>query len=247
MKLYRLGEARDPVIQELKEKRADQRRSRSCSATTAGAGRWCARRSPSQKAYSTTATKIARRDERSSTAKRPSSRRGRAVVLTRDGWIKRVRELKGPVPTVPPQTGRRRGAFVLGGSLREPGPDPATSEAYVTRFNDVPSETGYAIRSRSCSSSTTMSAVGALSLDPAFPGRKSSGISRSGTGCASRWRLTRGLHQGGRRFARPAKEDELTVWSPGRQGFLAVVTENAYPLSPSQGVNELAGPVAGSA
>src|SRR5438445_13638130 len=64
------------------------------------------------------------------------------VVLTRDGWIKRVRELKDPS-----QTRVREGdevAFVLGGSLKSNLVVFSNfGTAYVTRFNDVPASTGY--------------------------------------------------------------------------------------------------------
>jgi len=88
--------------------------------------------------------------------------------------------------------------------------------------------------------------VGALSLDPRLQRpEKLLGISRGGYGL--RFALaphTEVSTRAGRRFARPAKDDELVGVVPVEdKDFLAVVTENAYALvTKAKDVNELAGP-----
>jgi DNA gyrase subunit A len=168
------------------------------------------------------------------------------VVLTRDGWIKRVRELKDPS-----QTRVREGdevAFVLGGSLKSNLVVFSNfGTAYVTRFNDIPASTGYGDPVQKLFKfDDNERVVGALSLDARLPRpEKLLGISRAGYGL--RFALaphTEVSTRAGRRFARPAKDDELLGVVPVEdKDFLAVVTENAYALvTKAKEVNELAGP-----
>ena len=168
------------------------------------------------------------------------------VVLTRDGWIKRVRELKDPS-----QTRVREGdevSFVLGGSLKSNLVLFSNfGTAYVTRFNDVPPSTGYGDPVQKLFKfDDNERVVGALSLDKRLERPdKLLGLSRGGYGL--RFALaphTEVSTRAGRRFARPAKDDELIGVVPvDDKDLLAVVTESAYALvTKAKEVNELAGP-----
>jgi len=251
MKLYRLAKLEILVIEkELKEKRSEQRRLKELLGNERG--RWAVVReeiAEIQKAYSDKRrTKIggAGSEEVEYSEEAFIADEDAQVVLTRDGWIKRVRELKDPS-----QTRVREGdevAFVLGGSLKSNlAVFSNFGTAYVTRFNDVPASTGYGDPVQKLFKfDDNERVVGALSLDPRLPRpEKLLGISRNGYGL--RFALaphTEASTRAGRRFARPAKEDELIGVVPVEdKDFLAVVTENAYALvTKAKEVNELAGP-----
>jgi len=251
MKLYRLAKLEILVIEkELKEKRSEQRRLKELLGNERG--RWTVVRdeiAEIQKAYSDKRrTKIggAGSEEVEYSEEAFIADEDAQVVLTRDGWIKRVRELKDPS-----QTRVREGdevAFVLGGSLKSNLVVFSNfGTAYVTRFNDVPASTGYGDPVQKLFKfDDNERVVGALSLDPRLPRpEKLLGISRGGYGL--RFALaphTEVSTRAGRRFARPAKEDELIGVVPVEEkDFLAVVTENAYALvTKAKEVNELAGP-----
>src|SRR5437899_10494796 len=145
MKLYRLARLEILVIQkELKEKRAEQRRLKELLGNDRS--RWAVVRdeiAEIQKAYADKRrTKIggAGSEEVEYSEEAFIADEDAQVVLTRDGWIKRVRELKDPS-----QTRVREGdevAFVLGGSLKSNLVVFSNfGTAYVTRFNDVPAST----------------------------------------------------------------------------------------------------------
>src|SRR5216684_2348995 len=158
------------------------------------------------------------------------------VVLTRDGWLKRVREMKDPS-----STRLREGdevLAVLAGSLKSNLVLFSNfGTAYVTRFNDIPASTGYDDQER---------VVGGLSLDPRLPRpEKLVGVSRRGYGL----RFPLAPHaelstRAGRRYARPGKDDELIGVVPAEdRDLLAVVTQSSHALvCKVKEVNELAGP-----
>jgi DNA gyrase subunit A len=251
MKLYRLAKLEILVIEkELKEKRSEQRRLKELLGNDRG--RWAVVReeiAEIQKAYSDKRrTKIggAGSEEVEYSEEAFIADEDAQVVLTRDGWIKRVRELKDPS-----QTRVREGdevAFVLGGSLKSNLVVFSNfGTAYVTRFNDIPASTGYGDPVQKLFKfDDNERVVGALSLDKRVPRpEKLLGISRGGFGL--RFALaphTEASTRAGRRFARPAKEDELIGVVPVEdRAFLAVVTEDAYALvTKAKDVNELAGP-----
>jgi DNA gyrase subunit A len=251
MKLYRLAKLEILVIEkELKEKRSEQRRLKQLLGNDRG--RWTVVReeiAEIQKAYSDKRrTKIggAGSEEVEYSEEAFIADEDAQVVLTRDGWIKRVRELKDPS-----QTRVREGdevAFVLGGSLKSNLVLFSNfGTAYVTRFNDVPPSTGYGDPVQKLFKfDDNERVVGALSLDKRLSRpEKLLGLSRGGYGL--RFALaphTEVSTRAGRRFARPAKEDELVGVVPvDDKDFLAVVTESAYALvTKAKEVNELAGP-----
>ena len=168
------------------------------------------------------------------------------VVLTRDGWVKRVREMKDPSTTR-----LREGdevMAVLAGSLKSNLVFFSNfGSAYVTRVNDVPASTGYGDPIQKLFKfDDGERVVGALSLDPRLPRPELMiGVSRRGYGL--RFPLaphTEASTRSGRRYARPGEGDELVGVVPvGPKDLLAVVTEHARALvTKAAEVNELAGP-----
>ena len=168
------------------------------------------------------------------------------VVLTRDGWIKRMREVKDPA-----QTRLREGdevTAVLAGSLKS-NLVLFTNQgtAYVTRFNDVPASTGYGDPVQKLFKfDDGERVVGALSLDNRLrvPERMVA-VSKQGFGL--RFALSAHLEvstRAGRRYARPGGEDEIVgVMPAGDKDLLAVLSEKTCALvCRVSDVNELSGP-----
>src|SRR5438067_4026565 len=250
MKLYRLAKLEILVIEkELKEKRAEQRRLKELLGNDRS--RWAVVReeiTAIQKEYGDKRrTKIggAGSEEVEYSEEAFIADEDATVVLTRDGWIKRVRELKDPS-----QTRTREGdevAFVLGGSLKSNLVVFSNfGTAYVTRFNDVPPSTGYGDPVQKLFKfDDNERVVGALSLDPRLP-RPEELLAVSRRGYGLRFALaphTELSTRAGRRFARPAKEDELLGVVPVKdRDLLAVVTQKSHTLvTKAMEVNELAG------
>ena len=168
------------------------------------------------------------------------------VILTRDGWVKRVREVRDPQ-----STRLREGdevMAVLAGSLRSSIVFFSNfGTAYVTRFNDIPPSTGYGDPVQKLFKfDDGEKVIGALSLDGRLPvPEKLVSISKRGYGL----RFAIASHsevstRSGRRYARPAPDDELIGIAPAKDGDnLAVVTEqSAVLICKVDEVNELAGP-----
>ena len=168
------------------------------------------------------------------------------VVITRDGWVKRVREMKDPA-----STRLREGdevLSVLAGSLKSSLVLFSNfGTAYVTRFNDVPASTGYGDPVQKLFKFDDQErVVGGLSLDPRLPRpEKLVGVSKRGYGL----RFPLAPHaeistRAGRRYAKPGKEDELIGVAPAAdRDLLAVVTQSSHALiCKVKDVNELAGP-----
>ncbi len=169
------------------------------------------------------------------------------VVLSRDGWVKRVRELKDPT-----QTRLREGdevVAVLAGSLKSNLVFfSSAGAAYVTRFNDIPASTGYGDPVQKLFKFDDHErVVGALSLDKRLEApEKMIGISKRGYGL----RFALAAHteistRAGRRYARPGKSgDEIIGVAPcGDRDLVAVVTEKTNALvCKANEINELSGP-----
>ncbi|HEY1906580.1 MAG TPA: DNA gyrase subunit A, partial [Myxococcaceae bacterium] len=168
------------------------------------------------------------------------------VVLSRDGWVKRVREIKDP-STTRLREGDEVMAVVAGSLKSNLVFFSNFGSAYVTRFNDVPASTGYGDPVQKLFKfDDGERVVGALSLDPRMPRPELMiGVSRRGYGL--RFPLaphTEASTRSGRRYARPGDGDELVGVVPvGPRDLLAVVTEHARALvTKASEVNELAGP-----
>ncbi len=168
------------------------------------------------------------------------------VIITRDGWVKRVREVKDPA-----QTRLREGdevMTVLAGSLKSSLVLFSNfGTAYVIRFNDVPPSSGYGDPVQKLFKfDDGERVIGGLSLDPRLPRpEKMVAVSKGGFGL--RFALeahTEVSTRAGRRYARPAPEDELIgISGAGEKDLLAVVTEKTFALvCRVNEVNELAGP-----
>ncbi|MBX5482200.1 MAG: DNA topoisomerase IV subunit A [Myxococcaceae bacterium] len=168
------------------------------------------------------------------------------VVITRDGWVKRLRELKDPS-----STRLREGdevMAVLSGSLRSNLVLFSNfGTAYVTRFNDVPASTGYGEPVQKLFKFDDRERiVSALSLDKRLPVPEKL-IAVSAKGYGLRFALaphTEVSTRAGRRYARPAEGDELVGVQPvGDKDRLVVVTRKTCALvCPASEVNELSGP-----
>ncbi len=170
------------------------------------------------------------------------------VVITRDGWIKRVREIKDPA-----QTRLREGdavTHVLAGSLR--GNLVLFTNfgtAYVTRFNDVPASTGYGDPVQKLFKfDDGEHIIFGLSLDARLP-RPDKLLAISKQGLSLRFGLaahTEISTRAGRRFARPAEGDELGFVIPVSDAdgqLLGLVSERGHAIVfPLAEVNELSGP-----
>ena len=168
------------------------------------------------------------------------------VVLTRDGWVKRVRELKDPT-----STRMREGdelMAVLSGSLKSNVVFFSNlGTAYVTRFNDIPASTGYGDPMQKLFKfDDGERIVGAVTLDKRLPQpEKLVAVSKRGFGL----RFVLAPHaevstRAGRRYARPPTGDELIGVRPCEEkDLLAVVTRKTFALvCKVNEVNELAGP-----
>ena len=169
------------------------------------------------------------------------------VVLTRDGWVKRVKEIKDPATTR-----LREGdevMAVLSGSLKSNLVFFSNlGTAYVTRFNDVPPSTGYGDPVQKLFKfDDNERVVGAMSLDPRLPKKPEKMVAVSARGFGLRFALathTEVSTRAGRRYARPPQGDELIgVQGAGDKDLLAVVSEKTNALvCKVEEVNELAGP-----
>jgi len=168
------------------------------------------------------------------------------VVITRDGWVKRVRELKDPT-----STRMREGdeiMAVISGSLKSNLVFfSSAGTAYVTRFNDVPASTGYGDPVQKLFKfDDGERVVGALSLDARLPiPERLIAVSKKGFGL--RFALEphkEASTRAGRRFARPPAGDEIIGVAPcGDRDLLAVVSKKTFALvCKANEINELSGP-----
>jgi DNA gyrase subunit A len=251
MKLYRLAKLEIVVIEkEAREKRAERKKLKELLGSDRA--RWAVVREEIQeirKKYADARrTRIggARTEEVEYSEEAFIADEDAHVVLSRDGWMKRVREIKDPS-----QTRVREGdevAFVLAGSLKSNLVLFSNfGTAYVTRFNDVPPSTGYGDPVQKLFKFDDRErVVGALSLDARLPQpEKMIAVSRRGYGL--RFALaphTELSTRAGRRFSKPAKDDEILGVVPvGDRDRLAVVTEKSHWLViKANELKELAGP-----
>jgi DNA gyrase subunit A len=155
------------------------------------------------------------------------------VVVTRDGWLKRVRELKDPS-----QTRTREGdevLWVLPGSTKEKVIFVTNrGSAYVIRINDIAPSTGYGDPAQKYFKfGDGERIVAAYTLDPRahYPGVKEAGgpaqllaVTRRGFGL----RFAMSAHvevttKVGRRYARPQDGDEVIGVVPTSDSDIVVV------------------------
>ena len=168
------------------------------------------------------------------------------VVLTRDGWVKRVRELKDPS-----QTRLRDGdevVAVLAGSTKENVVFFSNlGSAYVTRMNDIPPSTGYGDPvQKFFKFRDGERVVSALSLD-ARNGTIENMVAVSRNGYGLRFALEphrEASTRSGRKFARTAEGDDMVAVLPAEdRDVVCVVTERAHVLlCNAEDINLLANP-----
>jgi DNA gyrase subunit A len=152
------------------------------------------------------------------------------VVLTRDGWLKRVRELKDPQATR-----LREGdevAVVLAGSTKE-GIVFFTNygSAYVCRVNDVPPSTGYGDPIQKLFKfDDGERVVAALSLDPRIRPREENLLAITAKGSGFRFALAGHVEvstRTGRKFARPAEGDDVVGVRPAAEDSIVILATAA--------------------
>jgi DNA gyrase subunit A len=155
------------------------------------------------------------------------------VVITRDGWIKRVRELKDPA-----QTRTREGdevMFVLPGSTKEKVIFFTNrGSAYVIKINDIAATTGYGDPAQKYFKfADGERVVSAMTLDPrAMVPPMLLAVSRNGFGL--RFAIAGHLDvttKAGRRYAKPAEGDEiLGVVACNDTDIVAAATRDGHVL-----------------
>ncbi len=168
------------------------------------------------------------------------------VVVTRDGWIKRLREVKDPS-----STRLREGdavMAVLPGSTKEHVAFFTNyGTAYVMRINDVPATSGYGDPAQKFFSfKDGERIIAAITLDPrALPPDELLAVSAKGFGQRfSSEPYQSATTRAGRKYARPAKEDELVgVVGVAPTDVVVVATRKGHTLACSaEEINKLENP-----
>ena len=156
------------------------------------------------------------------------------VILSRDGWLKRVREVKDLSATR-----LREGDGILAvvrGSTKEPiAIFSNLGSAYVIRINDVPASTGYGEPVQKLFNFRDGErVVGALAVSEksAPKGTLAVAVGKGGFGLRFNLDAHRELStRAGRRFSKPAEGDEIVgVLPAGDKDVLCVVTSDARAL-----------------
>jgi DNA gyrase subunit A len=168
------------------------------------------------------------------------------VVLSRDGWIKRVRELKDPKST------RLRDGdevmAVLAGSTRENAVFFTNQgSAYVMRINDVPPSTGYGDPAQKLFKFKDQERiVAAYSLDPrAMVPACLLAVSARGYGLRFDIEPHKQVStRSGRKYARPGTGDEMVAVVPVSPGdAVAVATRTGHAMTvKADEINKLENP-----
>jgi DNA gyrase subunit A len=169
------------------------------------------------------------------------------VVLTRDGWVKRVRELKDVG-----STRTREGdevMVVLGGNTKTPVAFFTNyGSAYVCRIVDIPPSTGYGDPVQKLFKfKDGERVVAALSLDARFRPKEEHLVAISKNGYGLRFALaphTEVSTRAGRRFARVEEGDEIVGVKPAPDaGLLVVAAKSSHVLvCKLEEINVLANP-----
>jgi DNA gyrase subunit A len=156
------------------------------------------------------------------------------VILSRDGWLKRVREIKDISATR-----LREGDAVLAavrGSTKEPlAIFSNLGSCYVMRINDVPASTGYGEPVQKLFNFRDGERVVAampVSATAQPAGTRAIAVTRRGFGLRFNLDPHRELStRAGRRYARLAEGDEIvSVLPAGDKDILCVVTSDAHAL-----------------
>jgi DNA gyrase subunit A len=251
LKLYKLAKLEINLIrEELKEKRAEAKRIEGILASKA-------------KLWGVVKSELAEVSEALGTPRRTKTAAGAEevefnaeayivdedahVVVSRDGWIKRVRELKDPKST------RLRDGdevmAVLAGSTKENVVFFTNQgSAYVIRVNDVPPSTGYGDPAQKLFKFKDQERiVAAYSMDPrVMLAPVMIAVSARGFGLRFDLEPHRQVStRSGRKYARPAGGDEMVAVLPvsGDKDAVAVATRKGHALTAKvEEVNKLENP-----
>jgi DNA gyrase subunit A len=169
------------------------------------------------------------------------------VVLTRDGWVKRAREIKD-LSTTRTREGDEV-VQVLAGNTKQPIAFFTNfGSAYVCKIVDVPASTGYGDPVQKLFKfKDGERVIGALSLDPRVKTAEANLVAVTKNGYGARFALqphTEVSTRSGRKFARVAEGDEIVGVRPAPDaGLLVVVTKESHALvCKLEEVNLLANP-----
>ena len=169
------------------------------------------------------------------------------VILSRDGWIKRVREIKD-LSTMRLREGDEILAVLRGSTLKNVAFFSNQGVAYVTRIADLPATTGYGEPAQKLfKMDDGERVVGGLSLDEKQGDLPAELLAVSKYGYGLRFALQPHLEvstRAGRKYARPSEGDELVGVQPAvEKDPVAVVTESGHALVCKAGeINLLANP-----
>ena len=169
------------------------------------------------------------------------------VVVTRDGWLKRVRELKD-IGTTRVREGDEVAA-VLGGSTREAVVFFTNrGSAYVCRINDIPPSAGYGDPIQKLFKfDDGERVVGALSLDARLKPKQENLLAITAQGVGLRFALAPHAEistRTGRKYAKLGEGDEVVGVKPaGDDAIVIVVAASSHTIKFRAGeVNLLQGP-----
>jgi len=168
------------------------------------------------------------------------------VVLTRDGWIKRLREVKDP-NTTRVREGDSVMAVLPGSTKENIVFFTNIGSAYVTRINDIPATTGYGDPAQKLFKfKDGEKIVAAYSLDPRLEVPEEM-LAVSARGFGLRFAMEGHADvttRTGRRYARPSKDDDIIDVVPVHEKDVVVVaTSNGHVLvCQAEEINRLEGP-----
>jgi DNA gyrase subunit A len=169
------------------------------------------------------------------------------VILSRDGWVKRVREIKD-LSTIRLREGDDILAVLRGSTLKNVAFFSNQGVAYVTRIADLPATTGYGEPAQKLfKMDDGERVVGGLSLDEKQGELPAELLAVSKNGYGLRFALAPHLEvstRAGRKYARPSEGDELVGVQPAAEKDpVSVVTESGHALVCKAGeINLLANP-----
>jgi DNA gyrase subunit A len=159
------------------------------------------------------------------------------VILSRDGWLKRAREIKD-ISTTRVREGDAVLAAVRGSTKEAVAIFSNFGSCYVIRVNDVPASTGYGEPVQKLFNFRDGErVVGALLMSEAATPKGSLGLGVTKRGFGMRFGLD--LHRelstrAGRRFAKPAEGDEVVgvalVAAESKDELVCAVTSDAHAI-----------------
>jgi DNA gyrase subunit A len=155
------------------------------------------------------------------------------VILTRDGWVKRAREIKD-LSTTRTREGDEVVAVLPGNTKNPIAFFTNFGSAYVCRIADIPPSTGYGDPVQKLFKfKDGERVVSAASLDPRVKTKEPNMVAITRSGYGLRFALephTELSTRSGRRFARVAEGDEIVGVRPAPEDGLVVVASESHAL-----------------